>query len=416
MDTKLKSVFVGSLSGAMSAVLVVSVMMQFYGFQITGENNLSTSKTEISENLKPVYRTNGVLQEDMVVQAVEKSSPAVVSIIITKDVPKIEQYYVNPFGDQGLNSLNDPFGGMGFGFQVPQYRQNGTEKKEVGGGSGFLVSEDGYIMTNKHVVEDEKAEYTVFLEDDAKYSAKVVARDPLNDIAVLKIEAKDLPFLTFGDSENLHVGQSVIAIGNPLMEFSNSVSVGVVSGLSRSIVAGGMLTGQAEHLDGVIQTDAAINPGNSGGPLLNLRGDVVGMNVAIANGENIAFSIPANLVKSVYESVKENGKIVRPYLGLRYVQISQQLKEKNKLAVDYGVLVMRGDTVEDLAVLPGSPADKAGLVENDIVLEIDGKKLDEDVSLARIIAGKNVGDTVKLKVLHKGEEKSIEIKLEMLPE
>jgi len=245
---------------------------------------------------------------------------------------------------------------------------------------------------------------------------KVLARDSLNDIAVIKIEANDLKYLEFGNSDNLKAGQTAIAIGNPLMEFDNSVSVGVISGLSRSIVAGDRMAGESEQLEGVIQTDAAINPGNSGGPLLNIKGEVVGVNVAIANGNNLAFSIPANFVKKIFDSVKETGKIIRPYLGIRYITVTEELKDKNKLSVDYGILVTRGEKVEDLAVIPASPADKVGLVENDIVLEIDGKKIDNELSFARIISEKNVGDQIKLKVLHKGKEKNVTVKLEGSPE
>lgn len=310
----------------------------------------------------------------------------------------------------------DDFFGTPFQFRVPQLRQRGTQPQEIGGGSGFLVSADGLIVTNKHVVADESASYTVFTNDGTKYEAEVIARDPANDIAVIKIKGSNLPFLQFGNSDTLQVAQTAIAIGNALSEFRNTVSIGVISGLSRSIVAGDGF-GQAEQLEQVIQTDAAINPGNSGGPLLNSAGQVIGVNVAVAQGsENIGFALPANTVKSVVESVQKTGKIVRPFLGVRYVQITPVLKERNKLPVDYGVLVSRGETPEDLAVLPGSAADKAGLVEGDIILEVDGKKLDENTSLAAIVRTKNVGDTVRLKVLSKGSEKEVTVKLQEIPQ
>ncbi|PIR03891.1 MAG: hypothetical protein COV59_04380 [Candidatus Magasanikbacteria bacterium CG11_big_fil_rev_8_21_14_0_20_39_34] len=351
-----------------------------------------------------------------VVSAVKRANPAVVSIVITKDVPVLEQYYDNN------SSFHDFFGGGlfgGFNFQIPQYRENGTEKKEVGGGSGFLVSQDGLIITNKHVVEDPNAEYTVFLGNGSedKYEAKVLARDPVLDIAVLKIEGtEDFPFLEFDDSDHLELGQSVIAIGNALGEFRNSVSVGVVSGLSRSIVAGDG-RGGSEQLDEVVQTDAAINPGNSGGPLLDLQGKVIGVNVAVANGsQNIGFALPVNLLKGVIESVQKDGKIVRPFLGVRFVPVTKELKEANKLSVDYGVLIIRGENRTELPIVPGSPADKAGLEENDIILEADGQKLDETRSLPTLLRKKNVGDTLKLKILHKGSEKELDVKLEAIPE
>ena len=209
-------------------------------------------------------------QETFVVDAVKKTNPAVVSIMISKNVPKYEAY-VDP------NQQQDPFSDLfpGFSFNIPQYRQNGTGKKEIGGGSGFLVSSDGLIVTNKHVVNQKDVEYTVFTNDGKKHTATVVARDPVLDIALLKIVGSNFPYLTLGNSDSLQVGQSVVAIGNALAEFRNTVSVGVISGLARSVVAGDS-SGNTELLDHVIQTDAAINPGNSGGPLLNLSGQVIG--------------------------------------------------------------------------------------------------------------------------------------------
>lgn len=349
-------------------------------------------------------------QESFVVDTVKKTNPAVVSIIISQQIPKYEVYFDQ---DQQNNPFGDLFPGFpGFNFSLPQYRQNGTEKKEIGGGSGFFVSSDGLIVTNKHVVDQASAEYTVFTNDGKKHDAKVVARDPVLDIALIKINGFDFPFLSLGDSDSLNVGQSVIAIGNALGEYRNTVSVGVVSGLARSITAGDS-SGNAEVLDHVIQTDAAINPGNSGGPLLNLRGEVIGVNVAIAQGsQNVGFALPINSVKGAINSVKLTGKIIRPYLGVRYVAIDAEMKEKNNLTVNYGVLVKAGTATSDLAVIPGSPADKAGIVENDIILEIDGVKLDDKTSLSSIIRGKEVGQVINLKILHKGTEKYVSVTLE----
>lgn len=347
-------------------------------------------------------------QEHFVIDVVKKTNPAVVSIIISKEIPKYETY-IDP------NQQQNPFGDLfpGFSFNIPQYRQNGTEKKNIGGGSGFFVSADGLIVTNKHVVDQKDVEYTVFTNDGKKHTASVVARDPVLDIALIKIEGSGFPYLSLGNSDNLEIGQNVIAIGNALGEYRNTVSVGVVSGLARSITASNG-SGSAEVLDHVIQTDAAINPGNSGGPLLDLSGFVIGVNVAIAQGsQNIGFALPINSVKSAIESVKSIGKIVRPYLGLRYVAINAEMKEKNNLTVDYGILVKAGASVNELAVIPGSPADKAGIMENDIILEVDGVKLDDKTSLASIIRGKSVGQVVNLKILHKGEEKNISVTLEV---
>ena len=352
---------------------------------------------------------NFFTQESFVVDTVKKTNPAVVSIILSKEVPK---YIVdpdsrsNPFGDFFPNSF----------FNIPQYKQDGTEEREVGGGSGFFVSSDGLIVTNKHVVDKKEVSYTVFTNDGEKHEAKVIALDPILDIAIIKIEGQDFPYLNFGDSEKLEIGQSVIAIGNALGEFRNTVSVGVVSGLARSIVAGDF-SGNSELLDHVIQTDAAINPGNSGGPLLDLSGRVIGVNVAVAQGsQSIGFALPINSVKGAVESVQATGKIVRPQLGVRYMTITPSVAEKNNLEVEYGVLIKGGADQDELAVIPGSPADKAGLVENDIILEIDGVKLDEKVSLASLIRQKNIGDTITLKILHKGEKKTVSVTLEIAKE
>ncbi len=361
----------------------------------------------------PITTTDSVFtpattEEAAVVETVKQASPAVVSIIITKDVPVLDDFDFFPFF-----------------FRQPGRNNSGeTEERQIGGGSGFFVSADGLIVTNRHVVEDEEATYTVITSDDERHEAEVVAIDPVLDIAIIKVKGEgtppavgqSFPFLTFGDSDKVQVGQSAIAIGNALGEFGNTVSVGVVSGLSRSIIASGE-GGQPEVLDEVIQTDAAINPGNSGGPLLDLAGRVIGVNVAVARGsENIGFALPINLVKSAVDSVKATGKIVRPYIGVRYQMITKALKEKNKLSVDYGALVARGETPEDLAVIPGSPADKVGIVENDIILEIDDNKLDDDQSLASLIRQKKVGDEITLKLLHRGSEKTIKLTLEAAPE
>ncbi len=413
--TILVSVCASALTVAILAVFGWAI------FAVNGGSFPNAVSSFLNENATPMIsgnretiKTDTAAEESLIIDVVEKANPAVVSVIITKDVPIFEQYYqeFDPFGD---DFFNDFFGNNGFRFQIPQQKQNGTEKREVGGGSGFFISSDGYIVTNKHVVEDDKAEYTVLTNDGKKYDAEILAKDSALDVAILKVKGNDFPYLSFGDSDRLKLGQTVIAIGNALAEFRNSVSVGVVSGLSRSVTAGDLF-GRSERLEGVIQTDAAINPGNSGGPLLDIKGNVVGVNVAVSRGaENIGFALTSNAVKSIADSVKEHGEIVRPYLGVRYVQITESLKKKNNLTVDYGVLVSRGETAEDLAVIPGSPADKAGIVENDIILEVDGVKLEQGKSLASIIRQKQIGSAVKLKILHKGSEKTVEVKLEKAP-
>ncbi len=320
-----------------------------------------------------------VLEESSAItDSVDKVSPAVVSITTTSNVQDF------------------------FGRTVEQ----------KGGGTGFILTADGMIVTNKHVVSDANATYHVFTNDGKDYEAKVVARDSLNDLAVIKIEATGLPVVELGSSDDLKVGQWVIAIGNALGEFNNSVTVGVVSAKERQITAEGASGGISEDLSGLLQTDAAINPGNSGGPLVNLKGQVIGINTAIAgNAENIGFAIPINLVSKAIQSIKDTGKITRPMVGIRYVPVTKEMAKANNLPVDYGVLVLRGAKAGDLAVIPGSPADKAGIQENDIVTEIDGKRIDDNRSLLSLLATYNVGDTIKVTVYHKGDKKTVDLTL-----
>ena len=347
-------------------------------------------------------------QDELTVKVVAEASPAVVSVVASKDVPVVERFFVDPFGNDPF--LRDFFGNGGSDFRVPQLRQKGIERKEVSAGTGFIVAPDGLILTNRHVVADQEAEFTVLMNDGRKMVSKVLARDPLNDLAVLKIEGSGLPFLKLGDSSQIKIGQSVIAIGNALGEFRNTVSVGVVSGLQRSIVASGAATGP-EILQELIQTDAAINPGNSGGPLLNLYGEVIAINTAVASGaENIGFALPINKAKRDLENVQKFGKIIYPFLGVRYVMVTKELAEKQKLGKDYGALVAGAEG--QAAVLPGSPAEKAGIKEGDIILELNGEILNLEHTLASVIQKHQVDEDVSLKVFRDGKELEVKTKLE----
>ncbi len=340
------------------------------------------------------------------VDIVERSSPSVVSVVVTKEIVRTRG---------GFESLPFYFGPFGFDTDTDgqdRSDQGVPEKQKVGSGTGFFVSSDGLVVTNKHVVSNQTADYTVVLSGGKEYSANVLAVSPNQDIAVLKIDGADFPSLPLGDSGALRVGQTAIAIGNPLGEFPNSVSRGIISGLNRNVTAGSAF-GDAETLSDIIQTDAAINPGNSGGPLLDIAGNVIGINVAVAQGaENIGFAIPIDRVKRVIDDVKTTGKISTPYLGVRYAMIDAEIAEENGLPYPYGAIVVRGSRTAEFAVVPGSPADKAGIVENDIILEIDGTRLDTDHPLGNVVADRRSGDVVTLRVWHKGEEKEMKATLE----
>ena len=401
-------------------LLVVFVSATFgalFGFVAGGFGNklsLSLSKKlpeifgtagkNATKNDSTVSREKIVEEDSAVIDAVEKSTPAVVSIIISKDIPKLQNRFFDPFGFFGDGS------GMGTG--QDDSAGGATQKEKIGGGTGFIITSDGMIVTNKHVVSDTSADYTVMTNDGKEYVAKVLARDPVNDIAVIKIDGTNFPTLNFGDSDSLKIGQTVVAIGNSLGEFSNTVSKGIISGLKRNLTAGGN-SGESEQLSNIIQTDAAINPGNSGGPLLDIAGNVIGINVAMAQGaQNVGFAIPVAQVKKVADQVKQTGKISTPYLGVRYIPIDAVLQKQLNLSFDYGVLVLRGQSMTDFAVVPGSPADKAGIVENDVILEINGTKIDAKNSLVNLVSKLNVGDEATLKVWHKGDVKEVRVKLE----
>jgi serine protease Do len=329
-------------------------------------------------------------QEQKIIDVVKQNSPSVVSVVISEEVPVYEQQNYDVFGN-----------GM---FIVPRQVQTGTEKQQTGAGTGFIVSEDGLILTNKHVVSDDTAEYTVVMSDSKEYPVKVLAKDPVQDLAIMKINGSDVKFtpLTLGSSDDIQIGQSVIAIGNALGEFQNTVSVGVISGLGRTVVASGEAIG-TETLEDIIQTDAAINKGNSGGPLLNLRGEVIGINTAVSSsGQNISFAISIDKAKKDIEQVKSSGKITYPYMGVRYVVLNKDTAQSKNLSVDYGALLLKGTDGPAIAV--GSPAEKAGLKEGDVILEMGGEKITEKNTLSKIISEYNPYDSVALKVVRDGKE------------
>jgi len=277
------------------AVILISALVGLIFGSLGGIYIQPWLKDKLSKANNQPDSLEETLKVKTIPEVVKEVSPAVVSVIISKYVPILVQEYYNPFGE------NSPFQ-----IRIPRIVEKGKELKEIGGGSGFVVSSDGLIVTNKHVVLDEQAQYTVLTNDGKKYPATVLARDPVQDVAIIKIDANNLSVVKLGDSDSVKIGQTVIAIGNALGEFRNTVSAGIISGLMRTLTAGG--GGFSEELDEVIQTDAAINPGNSGGPLLNLYGEVIGVNTAMAQGaENIAFAIPVNKIKKDIDGVKGEG-------------------------------------------------------------------------------------------------------------
>lgn len=383
------------MSGSLTTILISLIVGGLAGGIVS--TGFTTTKTTGSTSTT-TKQSLSVTEDSATVDVVKAANPAVVSIVISKDYSKI-------YGSQPTSPFDNIFGFPNVQPQIPQGQQ------EIGGGSGYIVGADGVIVTNKHVVDDDQASYTVVMNDGKKYDAKVLAKDPTNDVAVIKIDAKDLPTLTFADSDSVQIGQTVIAIGNALGEYRNTVTKGIISGKARTITAGDN-AGASETLENVFQTDAAINPGNSGGPLLDLSGHVIAINTAVnSQGQLIGFAIPANVVKRDVESVNKSGTIVRPYLGVRYVLLTKALADQNKLPVENGAWIQKG-TDGSAAVVQDSPADKAGLVDGDIIVSLNGTSIDAEHSLTGLLSTFNPGDTVTLKVNHQGTTKDVKITLE----
>lgn len=334
-----------------------------------------------------------VSEESVVIDVVKNASSSVVTI-------GIEQ---TPLSRR--NSGNDPFS-LFFGQE--DLSQDTNQESYIG--SGFIIGKDGLVVTNRHVVSDREVNYIVVDNKGNKYDVERIYRDPLNDIAILKTQksfGSDLKELELGDSSKLQVGQLAIAIGTPLGEFRNTVTTGVISGLGRGVVAGSPFEGYVERLDNVIQTDAAINPGNSGGPLLNSKSQAIGINTAIASsGENIGFAIPINILKDSLDNFNKTGRFERPYLGVSYTMIARRAALLNDIP--------EGAYVQ--LVVPETSAEKAGILEGDIIIKIDGKKINTDGGLAAAIAEKKIGDSINITVYR--DDKTIDLKaaLQATPE
>ncbi len=336
-------------------------------------NYITDRVSFLNKSLPDSIHREVITEESVVTDVVERVSDSVVTVSI--ELPKRRVLEFSPFG----------------GFET---RVEGETPQDIG--SGFIVSKDGLIITNKHVVSQEGATYKVVTSDDKEYEVVEIQRDPANDLAVLKIKANNLKPVKLGSSEDLKVGQFVIAIGTALGEFRSTVTTGVISGLGRGITAGSRYEGFVERLDDVIQTDAAINPGNSGGPLLNSAGQVIGVNVAVAQGaENIGFAIPIEIVRKALKQFEQTGNFAsKPFLGVSYNMISRDAALLNE--------VPQGAYVAE--VVAGSGADKAGIRAGDIITKVEGVAVSElKDGLGEAIEKYNPGDEVKVTIWREGE-------------
>jgi serine protease Do len=370
----------------LAAVLGGAISDRIFGYKIL--NNLFPSDNNL--RIGQLTETSKILNEEsVVIDVAEAVSPSVVTISISTV----------------QNSLPG-FDSFPFYFGIPDSQQT-PQPVEQDIATGFILSADGLIVTNKHVVSDTEAKYKVITKDDKSYDVQKIYRDPVNDIALLKIDSqansgKTLKPVELGDSSNLKVGQFVIAIGTALGEFRHTVTTGVVSGIGRSITAGSPFEA-SEQLDNVIQTDAAINPGNSGGPLINSAGQVIGVNVAVSqSGQGIGFALPINLIKDSVNNFNQTGQFSRPYLGIRYQMISKEAAIVNE--------VPQGAYLSE--VLAGSPAENAGLERGDIITKIDSNSVsDAKGGLAEIISKMKVGQTVQITYYRGNSEKTVSVTL-----
>lgn len=383
-----------TILGILLFILIVGGVISSGAFGLSWSDfslpTLSLPKLSQSQNTPPQIfdgNTRVMNEESVIIDAVDKVKASVVTVGVTRTLRQRDIFELNPF---------DPFGGFR---RIPGQSQD--VERDIG--SGFIISADGLIVTNRHVVDDPDAKYRIITSDDKSYDVQRVYRDTVNDLAIVKIDATGLSPIELGDSDNIKVGQLAIAIGTALGEFRQTVTTGVISGVGRGITAGSPFEGSVERLDNVIQTDAAINPGNSGGPLLNSAGQVVGVNTAVsAQGQNIGFAIPINVVKEAVDNFNQTGQFNRPYLGVRYRTVSKDVALLND--VPEGAYIIE--------IVENGPADQAGLKEDDIIMTIDGVRLSgENAELAQVIGKKKVGDQVTVRIWRDGNEQDITITL-----
>jgi serine protease Do len=329
-----------------------------------------------------------ISEESIVIDVAEKASPSVVTVTIEQERRRSSPFFMDPFGIFG-----------------PRFFEEGeSETIERDIGSGFVVDQErGLVVTNKHVVGNTNARYTVVTKEDVEFSVERIYRDPTNDLAILKISGEVPPALALGDSDNLRVGQFALAIGTALGEFRHTVTTGVISGLGRGIVAGDGFGRLTEELADVIQTDTAINPGNSGGPLLNSAGQVIGVNTAVAQAQNIGFAIPINVVKEVLSNFYETGQFNRPFLGVRYRMISEETA--TTLNVVPGAYIV--EVVQD------SVAQEAGIREGDVITRFNNQSVIEvSGGLAKLINELRVGEEVSITLMRDGTSRELTVTMQ----
>ncbi len=357
------AIVAGIVSGGLSAAAVTNLMRPEGATPVGDQTPRGTNVSSVT-----------IDESSAVINAVERAMPAVVQITISAQ------------------------GGL-----------------QTGLGSGFIFDSDGWILTNRHVVDDADS-MTVILNDTRQLEGEVYGVDPLTDLAIVKVDATDLPVATIGSSEDLEQGQLAVAIGNPLGQFENTVTTGVISGLGRQIIAGSAQSANAERLSNLIQTDAAINPGNSGGPLLDSAGQVIGVNTAVnQEAQGIGFAIPIDVAKPIMEQALAGDELQRPWIGVYFVPVTKQLADEEGLPVEEGVLIE--SSREDVpAVFPNSPADQAGLQAGDVIVAVDGESVNAEDDLAEHVLKRSPGDTLNLRVMRGDEPREIEITLGVLPE
>jgi S1-C subfamily serine protease len=380
------SAVIGAVTGVLSSSLV-SGALQSTQF-LSPVLNEQLAPAEVDRKIADL-----VQEESATIAVVQRVTPAVVSVVI-----KVRRGDLISEADEFSELYFDPY----YYPSEPLTQEEADELVEVGGGTGFFVSSDGYIVTNKHVVNDPTAVYSVVTNDGVELPAVIAAQDPFLDLAILDVEGDSYPTAVLGNSDDIQIGQTVIAIGNTLSEFRNTVTKGVISGINRRVIAGDE-TGE-EVLERAIQTDAAINPGNSGGPLINLLGEVVAVNTAVSfEGQSLGFAIPINDIKKAVRDVQEFGRIVRPWLGVRYQMITDDLVAEFNLPVGDGALLIAGEGPKEPAVVADSPADAAGLLEGDAIVSVNGQDLTLDDPLGPVMAQYYPGDSVELEII-RGEE------------